>query len=237
MYFAKTPILVFYTRVFNIKKWLRVTSYATLAITAALYLAATIYASIPCDPRGKPIDDAFLVNCQRSTFPTSIWRCATAIATDIVILGLPIPTITGLNLPLSKRIGVAIVFLIGLLAIATAIISLYYQSQLLGGPSAMTIAMLCTCLECCIAIIVGCAPALRSFWLGFVQNSTVYPRMQGTLSNFTTKNTPSSNKSHSTNNSRNIEITTHRYIELNDRNHVDPAYEADASFYQPGIAL
>lgn len=115
MYFAKTPLLVFYIRTFGIKRWLRNTCYIILVVTALIYLVCMTYACVHCNPSGKSLDAVFLVECTTSTYVTSICRCFTSVLTDVSILVLPLSTIFKLHLPFHKKIGLAVMVMSGIL--------------------------------------------------------------------------------------------------------------------------
>ncbi|KAF2472306.1 uncharacterized protein BDR25DRAFT_221038 [Lindgomyces ingoldianus] len=107
MWASKAPILLLYTRIFGVERWLRRTSYAASASGVALGVISVI--------------------------------------TDLIIFFLPISSILKMQLPFAKKLGLLIVFMTGILAIAASTVSLVYKVRSLKGTSMeMTIAMICT---------------------------------------------------------------------------------------------
>jgi hypothetical protein len=221
MYFSKTPLLLLYIRLFYVKRWLRFSCYFILVATAIVYLVCAAFSGSHCIPSDGDYDLEFQSDCMNNTFPTALARCFTSIFSDLLILSLPLPVIMALNLPTPRKTGLAVVFLTGVFAITAACTSLYYQWNMMetGSPSDMTIAMLCTCLECCIAIIVGCAPALHALWSNYLIK-TGFVKSLKTMSSFQTQ------QSSSTTSYPRIQVTTHRYLELENLNKGTPNYHA-----------
>ncbi|KAL3483465.1 hypothetical protein BJX62DRAFT_244863 [Aspergillus germanicus] len=87
---------------------------------------------------------------------------------DIVIFAIPLPIVVRLHLPLQKRISLALLFLTGVFGIAASAISLAYRFLLMDGASnSRASAMLCSIIEYCVALMVGCAPAIYAYWTKF----------------------------------------------------------------------
>ncbi|KAI0112745.1 hypothetical protein F4776DRAFT_667102 [Hypoxylon sp. NC0597] len=144
MYFAKTPILALYLKLFGIKTWLRVASYATLVLSFVLFLITLSIAGAACSQTSE-VDISFLEKCITTSISVGVANGATAVVTDIIIIVLPLPIIAGLRLPLHKKIGLAIVFLTGIFAIAASAISLSFKGMSLAGQStALAPTLFCT---------------------------------------------------------------------------------------------
>lgn len=114
MYLAKLPILIFLIRAFGIKKWLRYIAYFLMVFTALGFLAAALETGVNCSSSSHDdLGDAFLFNCMLATFYTGVSRNSLSVAVDLVIIVLPLPIISKLELPIRKKVGLAIVFLVG----------------------------------------------------------------------------------------------------------------------------
>ncbi|KAI1412339.1 hypothetical protein F5Y13DRAFT_199974 [Hypoxylon sp. FL1857] len=184
MYFSKAPILVLYVRLFGIKTWLRVVSYSTLALSFVVFLTTMSIAGATCSQSAE-VDPNFLDTCLKTTVAVGVANGATAVVTDIIIIILPLPIIAGLTLPFHKKIGLAVVFSTGIFAIAASAISLYFKSISLAGHStAFAVTLVCTIFECCLAIMVGCAPALRACWAKIERNNALYAKARSRLAHF-----------------------------------------------------
>lgn len=113
---SKAAILALYIQVFGkTKAWLRWTSYIAIAITFCFYWSMIPLAGVYCVPKiGHPWDMSLLASCGKLGVIAPI-QGAVGLAADLFILVLPIPILWNLNLPLRKKIGVAVVFLAGVL--------------------------------------------------------------------------------------------------------------------------
>ncbi|KAI1445751.1 hypothetical protein F5Y02DRAFT_100098 [Annulohypoxylon stygium] len=194
MYLSKTPLLILSARVFGVKKWLRITSYATLVTSFIVFLATTAVVDATCSQKVVTDEDIFLLgDCLKITVSVGVVNGSTAVVTDIIIILLPLPVIAGLNLPFHKKIGIAVVFLTGIFAIAASAISLYFKSLSLAGHStALVTTLFCTIIECSLAIIVGCAPAIRACWYLY-KKSALYERLRFSFSKIESVQQPKSN--------------------------------------------
>ena len=88
---------------------------------------------IYCMPHnGKPWDSAVLSNCRHLKIPGLV-HGAMNVAADIVMVLLPIPIITKLHVPLSKKIGLSALFATGLLALICSALAVYYRVKISYG--------------------------------------------------------------------------------------------------------
>lgn len=115
MYFSKTPLLILYIRLFGIKSWLRVTCYATLALSFVLFLTSLSVVGTACSHSEEAPDPMLLAKCIKTKMLVGVMNGSTAVVTDIIVVILPLPTIAKLALPLHKKIGLAVLFLSGIL--------------------------------------------------------------------------------------------------------------------------
>ncbi|KAK5630592.1 hypothetical protein RRF57_006307 [Xylaria bambusicola] len=162
---CKAPILFLYLRLFGIKKWLRVLSYVTLALTAAVYIAAIVAIPPVCTPHTMHLSEAFITGCQTRTRITNVVTGSFSVLADVVILVLPLPVIFGLNLLVRSKVGLLFLFLSGLFAIGASILSLYFKAISLQRPAtSLALSILATITESAVALIVGCVPSLRVLW-------------------------------------------------------------------------
>ncbi|KAI0976664.1 hypothetical protein F4678DRAFT_120418 [Xylaria arbuscula] len=172
LWFSKAPILFLYIKLFGVSHWLRWTSYATLLITGLVYLAGLIYTLVMC-----PTDQVTLIayqTCAHSNTLAGVISGFVSVIADAIIFILPIPVIFGLQLETSKKIGLSVTFLSGILGIAASIVALYYKYQALSGDGTQLIApIFFFTIEAFVALAVGCAPAIRSFWIRYISKSSV----------------------------------------------------------------
>ncbi|KAI1345665.1 hypothetical protein F5Y01DRAFT_320530 [Xylaria sp. FL0043] len=162
---CKAPILFLYLRLFGIKKWLRIISYVTLALTAAVYISGIVAIPPACTPHSSDLSEAFIDNCQTRTRRINVYLGSFSVLADVIILVLPLPVVFGLKLLVRSRVGLAFLFLSGLFAIGASIISLFFKAQSLRLPTtSLALSILATITECSVALIVGCVPPLRVLW-------------------------------------------------------------------------
>ncbi|KAI1329689.1 hypothetical protein F5Y16DRAFT_79189 [Xylariaceae sp. FL0255] len=162
---CKAPLLFLYIRLFGIKKWLTVASYATLVFTGAVCISGLVAVPPVCTPHSRDISETFINNCQFRTRAINVYLGSVSVLADIIILILPLPVILRLKLLPHSKFGLFVVFLTGILAIVASAVSLRYKSLSLILPeTSLAISMLATVVECSIAVIVGCIPALRVMW-------------------------------------------------------------------------
>ncbi|KAI2618906.1 hypothetical protein GGR54DRAFT_605012 [Hypoxylon sp. NC1633] len=180
---CKAPILFLYVQIFGIKQWMRIWSYATLSITFFYLLGWNIWLLYKNVPRGDQITPDFLVDSAYAGSVAGVASGALGLATDVVIFVLPFPVISSLQLPVHKKIGLVIVFLTGLLGVAASAVGVYFKYLSLSGTSTdIKGAMVLTIIELSIAIIVGCVPAVSTFWTSIVLQSALYSRISTALS-------------------------------------------------------
>ncbi|KAI1364390.1 hypothetical protein F5Y08DRAFT_214996 [Xylaria arbuscula] len=172
LWFSKAPILFLYTKLFGVHRWLLYISWGTLLITGLVYIAGLIFTLVSC-----ATDDLTLLayqQCAHDNTLTGVISGFVSVFADAVIFLLPIPIIFGLQLETSKKIGLSITFLSGILGIAASVVALYYKYLALSGDGTQLIApIFFFTIEAFVAIAVGCAPAIRSFWIRYISKSNI----------------------------------------------------------------
>lgn len=119
--FPKMAIMFLYLRIFCWRGTMRVISYVLLGFLAATGLSLVIAACLQCRPLAywwdPSIPDGTCINVQALLHAQSV----PGFVLDVVIIALPMPTISKLKLPLSKKIALGLIF---------AVASLYASSSL-----------------------------------------------------------------------------------------------------------
>ncbi|KAI0008533.1 hypothetical protein F4779DRAFT_436753 [Xylariaceae sp. FL0662B] len=165
---SKVPILFMYIHLFGVKKWLRYSSYIGILTTALACLAGMIVALVGCKIENAT-PERLPICVDYSTIAGLIFGFISIFA-DVFIFCLPIPVILGLHLPLSKKIGVAVVFSTGIFAIVASIVGMYYKWQSWKGKSDFLPAIFCLVFEATTAVSIGCGPAINYFWSTYISN-------------------------------------------------------------------
>ncbi|KND86517.1 hypothetical protein TOPH_08858 [Tolypocladium ophioglossoides CBS 100239] len=103
----------------------------------------------------------------------SLWFSLGAdLATDLLIMVVPIRVLWNLRISLVEKISIGVVFVVGLITMVTAIIrSVSLKSSSSSGQVSTTWLMLWAAIEGAVAIIVGCLPSFAVFIRGRVTAS------------------------------------------------------------------
>ncbi|KAI8954890.1 hypothetical protein F4801DRAFT_530345 [Xylaria longipes] len=144
-----------------------IVSLVVIVVNVAYYLASILTASLICPTRGTLCDHSLFV------FVSS---AGINLASDLVLLVLPITAIWKLQLPRRKKISISFVFGIGLIAVAAAIARLRYSIGLLISPDktyGISETTLWCLTEITVAYLVFCAPAAPKAF----QNSRILRRI------------------------------------------------------------
>ncbi|KAK4231674.1 integral membrane protein [Podospora fimiseda] len=158
---TKTSILLLYLRIFP-SKWFRITCYALITLII-LYMIGTTASSIwQCTPVPKAWDKSLPGTCISIT---SNWyaNAGFSIATDIIILALPMHPIYSSKLPKAQKSALIIVFALGLFTTITSILRMQTLSFSSTSPD-ITYAIdssIWTMIEVQLAIICACLPVCR----------------------------------------------------------------------------
>ncbi|KAK2616193.1 hypothetical protein QQS21_000825 [Conoideocrella luteorostrata] len=171
---TKCCILLLYLRIFSIVRWFRMSCWAMLTIVA-MYCAASVLVTIfQCNPISRAFNKAMPGTCMNNT---KFWyaNAGFSIATDIIILLLPMPLVYKLDVPRFQKIALMAVFAIGIFVVITSCLRITSLDILATSPD-MTydianvmwtiiepnLAVVCACLPILRPLVVKIFPALRS---------------------------------------------------------------------------
>ena len=103
-----------YLRLFGTKLWFRYASWAGIVFAFVIYIHSVPLIAIFCVPRkgDRWASLTTFARCKQAE-PDAVAQGAGNITLDLYLLLLPLPVISGLQIPLKKKIGVAAVFLFG----------------------------------------------------------------------------------------------------------------------------
>ncbi|KAK4168313.1 hypothetical protein QBC43DRAFT_310066 [Cladorrhinum sp. PSN259] len=185
MWTSKVSILLILIRLFGTRRWLEVTSIAVIFLSLAIFLASFTVAAISCTPTSEEAytQPRFLATCLSRANTTAVIRGGAAVALDIIILSLPMPIIYRLSLPTHRKVGLFLVFLVQSFALATGIASMYFKI-ISHGSSTTWPSTIGTTIDCSVAIMVGCVPALYGAWCTHVSKSEPYSKVRSAVSSF-----------------------------------------------------
>ncbi|KXX75837.1 hypothetical protein MMYC01_206627 [Madurella mycetomatis] len=220
VYFAKVPILLLYIRIFGLHSVVRITSWILLIVPLVMFVGGAIYGATVCSPENRVADMVFLQGCIQPSLHIGVWNGSISAVVDIILFILPLPVIAKLQLPPHKRFGLMMVFLAGFFGIVASCVTLYFRGISLAGrgsSGAEVGQMLGQIVESSIAIMVGCVPALRSFWSNHIIHMPIYSRIQSAFTATRSKRSQTSIGSKAPPGTSSEHINSaHNYVQLNE---------------------
>ncbi|KAK8120595.1 hypothetical protein PG999_004715 [Apiospora kogelbergensis] len=205
---TKTSILVFYLRLSrNTEQVLRLASWAVLGIVNVSGVVLTLLNVFQC----RPVEAAFnyyASNAQCIPLLTEfICSAPVNIITDLAILALPLPVLTGMRLPPRQKIILVVTFTLGIFVTVVDVVRIYYLQQAItdispelstdpessfGGQTNFafnaSLSLMWSSVEVNIGIACACVPTLKPLIIRILPSMLVDP--DGTLrTTDTTKNT------------------------------------------------
>ncbi|KUI74234.1 L-fucose-proton symporter [Cytospora mali] len=177
----KTSILIFYLRLSkNTQQVLRITSWVVLAIVNVAGAVLTLMNIFQC----RPVMAAFsphVYNAQCIPLLTEfICSAPVNIVTDLAILALPIPVLTGMRLPGRQKYILVFTFSLGIFVTIVDVIRIYYLQQAItsvpttpsNDPQALfgdspefawnaSLSLMWSAVELNVGLICACIPTLK----------------------------------------------------------------------------
>lgn len=196
---TKTSILVFYLRLSrNTEQVLRLASWAVLGIVNIAGAVLTLLNVFQC----RPVEAAFNYyarNAQCIPLLTEfICSAPVNIITDLAILALPLPVLTGMRLPPRQKIILVVTFTLGIFVTVVDVVRIYYLQQAItdispelstdpessfGGQTNFafnaSLSLMWSSVEVNIGIACACVPTLKPLIIRILPSMLVDP--DGTL--------------------------------------------------------
>lgn len=180
---VKTSILIFYLRLSkNTQKVLRLASYAVLGIVNVAGTVLTLINIFQCRPIAAawdPMKGQLGAQC----IPLLVEFICSApvnVVTDLAILALPLPVLTGMRLPPRQKFILVITFLVGIFVTIVDVVRIYYLQQAITNVSTQSssdpetifgdsqdfswnasLAFMWSAVEVNVGIICACVPTLK----------------------------------------------------------------------------
>lgn len=172
---SKTSILIFYLRIArDTQKLLRIASYITLAIVNVSGLILTFLNAFQCSPVSAAFSSTNTGQCMSIV---TIYLCSAPvnIITDLAILVLPIPVLTGMRLPQRQKTVLIFTFTLGIFVTVVDVVRVYYLQQASDNQSLtksrigagedfsynVSTALMWSAVEVNVGIICACIPTLK----------------------------------------------------------------------------
>jgi len=173
---TKTSILIFYLRLSkNTQNILRIGAYVTLGIVNVSGVVLTFMNAFQCSPVSAAYDP--LKSNGQCLSIVTLYLCSAPvnIITDLAILVLPIPVLTGMRLPQRQKTILVLTFALGIFVTIVDVVRIYYLQQAsvdqlavheqLGTTSDFaynaSTAFMWSAVEVNVGIICACIPTLK----------------------------------------------------------------------------
>jgi hypothetical protein len=126
---TKTSILIFYLRMAkNTQLLLKTASYITLAVVNIAGVVLTFLNAFQC----SPVTAAYVTSTHGNCISiVTLYLCSAPvnIITDLAILVLPIPVLTGMRLPQRQKTVLVFTFALGIFVTIIDVVRIYYLQQ------------------------------------------------------------------------------------------------------------
>ncbi|KAI3336280.1 hypothetical protein HD806DRAFT_125 [Xylariaceae sp. AK1471] len=160
---TKSSILLLYLRIFSGVKWFRWTCLAVLSCVASYCVAVILVTIFQCSPVvaafDKTITDKSCINNGNFWFANAGFT----IATDIIILIIPMPLVYSLQIPRVQKAALIFVFTLGAFVVITSCLRATTLDIQAKSPDPLydVASTMWTIIEMSVAIICACLPQIR----------------------------------------------------------------------------
>ncbi|KAI0002658.1 hypothetical protein F4779DRAFT_603408 [Xylariaceae sp. FL0662B] len=185
--FIKLSLLVLYSRLFRPMGGIQILIWLGIVVIVVFYMICNVLTLVFCIPRsgdGGWGSAKYNERCSTHYVKLTTGQGVFSAATDVYVLLIPVSMVMGLNLSLKKRVGVASIFLSGLLAcglyIAGAVYRFKDQLNLVSdytwagiyiqsfGVAELTMGVICCCLPVTVVLYVRVFNNSKSAWVSFM---------------------------------------------------------------------
>ncbi|KAF7919079.1 uncharacterized protein EAE98_009399 [Botrytis deweyae] len=161
--FTKISICLFYLRIFPSKNF-RIATFVTIGIVIVYSIAAVSATIWSCNPIEKSWNKTLPGSCIQIG---NVWYSTSvmAIVTDLIIIVLPIYQIRRLQLPLSQKFGLVLMFSLGFFVIACTVVRMATVGPAITATDTMyyqATSNSWTFLEVNVSIICASLPILKA---------------------------------------------------------------------------
>lgn len=192
----KTSILVFYLRLSkNTQQVLRVASWVVLGIVNIAGIVLTLLNIFQC----RPVQAAFSLDSGHTQciplLTEFICSAPVNIVTDLAILALPIPVLTGMRLPKRQKYILVFTFSLGVFVTIVDVVRIYYLQQAIttmpstatsSDPSAIfgdspdfawnaSLSLMWSAVEVNVGMICACIPTLKPLIIKILPSAIIDP--------------------------------------------------------------
>lgn len=178
VFLTKISICCFYLRVFP-KRALRIRVYTVIGLTVAAgcaFIPITIFQCTPIPGAWLRWDGTYEAEC-RDVMVQALWGAVTSIVLDVAVIMLPMSELWGLNLSFRRKIGVMLMFAVGLFVVVVQVLRIVFLlkfSETSNFTRDYTSTSVWSNVEVYVGIICACFPHIRTLLTHFS------PRVFGT---------------------------------------------------------
>ncbi|OJJ37776.1 hypothetical protein ASPWEDRAFT_27129 [Aspergillus wentii DTO 134E9] len=159
----KISFCLLYLHIFPGNKF-RIACLCILAIIVGETIAETLVVVFQCWPVHKAWDATGLVQ-GKCVDMTALYYANFGIklATDLALFGMPMPKLVRLKMTVGKRVGLVMMFSLGLLVCMTSIIRVSYMNPFSEDHTWVLVdTMNWSCVEVGVAIFIACIPSFKT---------------------------------------------------------------------------
>lgn len=171
VFLTKISICCFYLRVFP-KRGLRLRVYTVIGLTVAAacaFIPVTIFQCTPIPGAWLRWDGTYEAEC-RDVMVQALWAAVASIVLDIATIGLPMTELWGLNLSIRRKIGVMLMFALGLFVVVVQVLRILFLvkfSSTTNFTRDYTSTSVWSNVEVYVGIMCGCFPHIRALLTHF----------------------------------------------------------------------
>ncbi|KAB8261596.1 integral membrane protein [Aspergillus pseudonomiae] len=160
----KISFCLLYLHIFPGKKF-RMACWLVLAILVAETIEEVLVVIFQCWPVYKAWDATGLVEGKCVDMTVFYYaNFGIKLATDVALFAMPIPKLLRLKMAVGKRVGLVMMFSLGLLVCVTSIIRVTYFNPFSEDHTWVLVdAMNWSCVEVAVAIFIACIPSFKTF--------------------------------------------------------------------------
>ncbi|KAB8245003.1 hypothetical protein BDV35DRAFT_381856 [Aspergillus flavus] len=160
----KISFCLLYLHIFPGKKF-RMACWWLLAILVAETIEEVLVVIFQCWPVHKAWDATGLVEGKCVDMTLFYYaNFGIKLATDVALFAMPIPKVLRLKMEVGKRVGLVMMFSLGLLVCVTSIIRVtYFNPFSVDHTWVLVDAMNWSCVEVAVAIFIACIPSFKTF--------------------------------------------------------------------------
>ena len=173
---TKTSILMFYLKISKgPQRFLRIFSYVVLAMVNIGGIIVTFFSAFQCRPPRAAYDLSVQNPSCISILSIYLASAPLNVASDLAILVLPIPVLTGVRMPGKQKTIIVFLFALGIFVTIIDVVRIYYlqlaanesqAQQIQSTPrsldhSTASIALLWSTIEVNVGIICACIPIMK----------------------------------------------------------------------------